>query len=412
MKKGATVKIVLDPQSKETEKSIKLRVTFNRTWRVRAIPLDTKLTLEDLNYPNRKKTKDAMAEARKYLAVAERICEELGAAFTFTEFDLRYKKSVWEKDVAVEVDDWETLLQFHFNKKKLKHSTKDNYRHAVQWVRRYQSTATVADITADFVTEWFSYMRKTHKKEHENDMSDATVAMYARAIRALYNDAVAKKLIVDTKPFAGKIDASSVRQKCLISTEDWVRFIDYKPKPDTSLEFAHDFVLLTFALCGANMVDILSLKNRNIERSTVSFVREKTERVSTVVKLPLCEAAKNIMEKYGTINPKKPNAYIFPYFNDEMTEKSRYYKRDSILKKVNGGVGEICTELGIEKFTTYQIRHTFAVMSRDMKGFTVEQLSKLLGHKNVKTTQIYLNSITQELMTETLDFIDEMLGVE
>lgn len=412
MKKGATVKIVLDPQSKETSKSIKLRITFNRTWRVRAIPLDIKLTPDEFGNANLKRTKEAMSEARKYLAVAERICEELGASFTFTEFDLRYKKSVWEKDVIVGVDDWDTLLQFHFNKKELKFGTKDNYRYAVKWIKNYQPNATVADITADFVSGWYSYMRKTLKKKRGEVMSETTITIYARAIRALYNDAVSKKLVVDTKPFSGKIDASSVRQKCLINTQDWVKFIAYEPKPDTNLEFAHDLILLTFALCGANMIDIISLKNRNIERGTVSFIREKTERANTVVKLPLCEAARNIMEKYGIINPKKPNDYIFPYINDEMSDKSRYYKRDSILKKVNGGVAEICAELGIEKFTTYQVRHTFAVMSRDMKGFTVEQLSKLLGHKNVKTTQIYLSSITQELMTETSDFIDKMLGIE
>lgn len=410
MKKDATVKIVLDPQSKETFKSIKLRITFNRTWRVRAIPSDVRLS--DVEFANEKlkKTKEAMCEARKCLAIAERICEELGASFTFTEFDIRYKKLVWEKDLKVDIDDWDTLLQFHFNKKKLKYSTMDNYRHAVQWIKSYHPDATVADITEGFVTEWFSFMRKTYKKQYGKNMSEATIGIYARAIKALYNDAVAKKIIIDTKPFAGKIEPYSARQKCLIKTQDWIRFISYEPKANTHLEFAHDFALLTFALCGANMVDILSLKNNNIENETISFVREKTERVSTIVKLPLCSAAKNIMEKHGTINPQKPNAYIFPFFTDEMTEKSRYFKRDSILKNVNSGIYDICVELGIEKFTTYQIRHTFAVLSRDLNGFSIEQISKLLGHKNVSTTQIYLNSITQELIAKTSNFIDGILG--
>ena len=77
---------------------------------------------------------------------------------------------------------------------------------------------------------------------------------------------------------------------------------------------------------------------------------------------------------------------------------------------MNRGISEICDALEIETFTTYNIRHTFAVLTRDKKGFTVEQLSKLLGHKNVTTTQIYLNSITQELMDDTKDFLGEVLG--
>ena len=44
MKKNATVKIVLNLQSNETLKSVKLRITFNRVTRFRAIPSDIKLT--------------------------------------------------------------------------------------------------------------------------------------------------------------------------------------------------------------------------------------------------------------------------------------------------------------------------------------------------------------------------------
>ena len=43
MKKNATVKIVLDPQSNEAVRTVKLRITFNRVTRFRAIPSEIKL---------------------------------------------------------------------------------------------------------------------------------------------------------------------------------------------------------------------------------------------------------------------------------------------------------------------------------------------------------------------------------
>lgn len=411
MKKNATVKIVLDPQSKDEMKSVKLRITFNRVTRFRAIPSDIKLTDSEFRNGNLKKTKEVMGVARKVLTAAEKVCDELSTSFTWIEFDVRYKKSVWEKEYVADVDDWDRLLQAYFNKKELAFSTRDNYADAVKWVKRFQPNSTVTDVTSEFVRAWQTFMMKTYKKERKKDMSVNSVGMYSRALRAIYNYAVKKNLVADTHPFLGLIDTAP-RQKCSISSDDWNKFAAYKPTKNSKLEFAHDFALLSFALCGANMKDILSFKNHNVEDSYINFTRAKTERVGTVIKLPITGVAKTIMEKYGVLNPNNPDAYIFPYFNEAMSDQQIHHKCSSILKKVNSGIKGICEDLEIESFTTYNIRHTFAVLSRDKKGFTAEMLSKLLGHKNVTTTQIYLNSITQELMDDTLDFIDEMLSSE
>ena len=73
------------------------------------------------------------------------------------------------------------------------------------------------------------------------------------------------------------------------------------------------------------------------------------------------------------------------------------------------GIRLICRELDIEPFTTYNIRHTFAAYSVEY-NIPAEQLMMLLGHKNITTTQVYLKSITNNLMEKTTDFISEMLN--
>ena len=115
MKKNATVKIVLNPQSNETLKSVKLRITFNRVTRFRAIPSDIKLTDDEFTNEKLKKTKEVMVVARKAHSAAETICDELGASFTWIEFDLRYNKSVWSKETLVDIDGWDTLLDVDSN---------------------------------------------------------------------------------------------------------------------------------------------------------------------------------------------------------------------------------------------------------------------------------------------------------
>ena len=48
---------------------------------------------------------------------------------------------------------------------------------------------------------------------------------------------------------------------------------------------------------------------------------------------------------------------------------------------------------------TYTARHSFAMALKE-QNVPIEMISELLGHKSIKTTQIYLRSFSLEKMTE------------
>ena len=48
--------------------------------------------------------------------------------------------------------------------------------------------------------------------------------------------------------------------------------------------------------------------------------------------------------------------------------------------------------------TSYTIRHSFAMALKE-QNVPIEMISELLGHKSIKTTQIYLRSFSLEKMT-------------
>ena len=52
----------------------------------------------------------------------------------------------------------------------------------------------------------------------------------------------------------------------------------------------------------------------------------------------------------------------------------------------------------VSDVTSYTIRHSFA-MSLKEQNVPIEMISELLGHKSIKTTQIYLRSFSLEKMT-------------
>ena len=162
---NATVKIVWDSQSKSEKRAVRLRITFNRVPRYKAIPCDTLLTKEEFNNTNLKRTKEVLKEAKRAEECAMQICEELGANFTMAEFNRLYDERIWNKMHEPEVWDWDALLDSYFNKKELKPNTRDSYRAAVRWVVRYQPSATVSDMSESLVDELRSFMKKTHAKE-------------------------------------------------------------------------------------------------------------------------------------------------------------------------------------------------------------------------------------------------------
>ena len=79
-----------------------------------------------------------------------------------------------------------------------------------------------------------------------------------------------------------------------------------------------------------------------------------------------------ILKKY---DGKLPNGLLLPVLSNQ--------KLNSYLKEI----GDLC---GISKNITFHLaRHTFATTMTLAKGVPIETVSKMLGHTNIQTTQIY-----------------------
>jgi len=100
--------------------------------------------------------------------------------------------------------------------------------------------------------------------------------------------------------------------------------------------------------------------------------REKTDVLS---KIPLLAPALSILEKYKD-HPKTLNSgKLLPIMSNQ---------------KVNSYLKEIADVSGIAKEITFHVaRHTFATTVTLSNGIPIETVSKMLGHKKLKTTQIY-----------------------
>lgn len=67
-------------------------------------------------------------------------------------------------------------------------------------------------------------------------------------------------------------------------------------------------------------------------------------------------------------------------------------------QKYNEYIQEIAALCGIKKhLTTHIARHTFATTITLSNGVPIETVSSMLGHKNIKTTQIYAKVVEQKV---------------
>jgi site-specific recombinase XerD len=101
-----------------------------------------------------------------------------------------------------------------------------------------------------------------------------------------------------------------------------------------------------------------------------------------------------ILDKY---RGKQPDNRLLPVINNQNT--------NAYLKEI----GTLC---GIKKNLTFHLsRHTFATLTLS-KGVSIESVSKMLGHTNIQTTQIYARITNEKIGNDMALFAGKVKGME
>jgi integrase len=158
------------------------------------------------------------------------------------------------------------------------------------------------------------------------------------------------------------------------------------------LELVRDvFVFSCFT--GLAYIDVYNLTPENIVTlNGKQWIMTKRQKTSVETNVLLLDIPKSIIAKYSGKTYR--DGKLFPMLTNQ--------KLNSYLKEI----ADIC---GIKKNLTFHLaRHTFATMSLS-KGVPIESVSKMLGHTNIKTTQIYAR-ITNKKIEHDMDELADKLG--
>ena len=199
-----------------------------------------------------------------------------------------------------------------------------------------------------------------------------TAAAYWCTFRALLKVAYKHKLIKkNINDFLDRIEKEDVRKEYL--TLDEVKMLARTPCKVPVLKSASLFSCLT----GLRISDVINLRWENIEMAPEGgyCIRIKTIKTNTVATLPISD------EAYELCGEPCSEGVVFKGLRYSMTE---YYLKEWIK------------EAGITKHITFHcFRHTFATL-QIAEGTDIYTVSKMLTHRNVSTTQIYADLVSEK----------------
>ena len=232
---------------------------------------------------------------------------------------------------------------------------------------------TFGDITVRFIEEFKEFILHQHsrispgKTIHQN-----TAKTYFKPFRVAINTAHKYDLLSrDFNKTVSDIPMLDTKREYL--TLDELIKLKATPCEDDEIRGAAIFSIYT----GLRFSDIKSMTWGNIKEGNNGMYLEYRQRKTKALEhIPI---STDVIELLG--EPKSSNELIFP----ELSKKKRYNR---VIKKW-------ISDAGINKIITFHcFRHTNATLLI-AKGVDLYTVSKILGHKSIKTTQIYAKVIDE-----------------
>lgn len=267
---------------------------------------------------------------------------------------------------------------------------KTSLKHTIDFLEwKYKiSDIDILKINHAFITEYEFYLRSVR------NCSNNTTVKYIKNFGKIIKICLANNWI-DKNPLSNyKAKVREVERVYL--TEEEIQKILNKEFPTERLSLVRDIFLFS-CFTGLAYIDVKNLTKSHISlgidgEKWIFTHRQKTESAS---KIPILPVTQLIIDKYLEHPQCLNENRLLPILSNQ--------KMNAYLKEI-AGICEINKEL-----TFHIARHTFATTVTLSNGVPIESVSKMLGHKNLRTTQHYAKVLDRKV-SDDMRLLKEKLG--
>lgn len=257
-------------------------------------------------------------------------------------------------------------------------------------------TMMVTDFTSQFLYRFKDYMdnrtfpiykngRKIGEKHYSVRTKNSYLVDVCKVFRMLqrqYNSEYDK--VIPHDPFIGfKYYKDEVTQKKALTVEQLRAFFALKTE-NIKAQQAQDLMLLSFCLCGINLVDLLTL-NRNAwdkKGNRIVYERRKTKGVRADNALSSIKIEPEIVEVFKKYLATS-GEMLFDFNESSDVRKA--------TRNIAMSVDRLCKETGFEHVSPYSFRHTWATIARNDCDISKDDIDLCLNHVgNNKMADVYI----------------------
>lgn len=262
-------------------------------------------------------------------------------------------------------------------------STLKSYRLVYNHLRNFISykykrkDITFRELTEEFINDFDYYLR----------INIGIVLTYILPLKKMTSMAVDQELIYKD-PFRNFHITMQETDRGYLVREEIEKLIAYEPK-NKRIELTRDmFVFSCFT--GFAFVDVQQLKKTHIQTffDGNMWIIKRRQKTNTASNVRLLEVAQNIIKKYEGLTK---DDYLFPRICNATC--------NTHLKTIMADCGSVKHK----PISFHWARHTFGTLFVT-EGIPLESVSKMMGHKDLRTTQIYAK-ITNNKISKDVDLI-------
>ena len=277
-------------------------------------------------------------------------------------------------------DQFEKLVGSEFSYgtyKKFKSALK-SLKNFLEWKFKKQDVY-LTEVSHKFITDYEFYLKSIQKLQHNSAMVNV------KKLKKIIRQCVANDWL-DKDPFKSyKITTKETHRNFLMKDE--LETLRNKAIHINRLDQVRDIFLFS-CYTGLSYIDIFFLTRNDISigidgEQWILTTRIKTR---TGLRIPLLPIAKEILDKYS----KEPEIIEYGWLLPKLTNQ----RLNSYLKEIS----DLC---GFKKELTFHCaRHTFATTVTLTNGVPIETVGKMLGHKSLRTTQIYAKILDTKVSSD------------